>query len=94
MNNSPLITAPGNRIKKRPEMSLKRLSELTNYPEIVSRSTFIFDTIICDEKTTIPFCILSTSMVHHNNLPGKPYQNVFIFNDIFDSYIEFISLGK
>lgn len=32
MNNSPLGIAPGNRIKKRPEMSLKRLSELTSYP--------------------------------------------------------------
>ena len=33
-------------------------------------------------------------MVHHNNVPGKPFQNIFIFNDIFDSYIEYISIVK
>lgn len=33
-------------------------------------------------------------MVHHNNIPGQPYQNVFILSDLFDSYIEYISMGK
>lgn len=38
MSTSPIMIHPKKRIKKRPEMSLKRLSELTDYPEIVSRS--------------------------------------------------------
>lgn len=33
-------------------------------------------------------------MIHNNNQVGKPYQNVFIVNDIFDSYIEYISMAK
>ena len=38
MSTSPIGIHPKRKIKKRPEMSLKRLSELTDYPEIVSRS--------------------------------------------------------
>lgn len=91
---SPIGLTAGNRIKKRPEMSLKRLSELTNYPQIVSRSTFHFDTLICDEKTTIPFCVISTKMIHNNNKAGVPYKNIVLVNDIFDSYIEYISMVK
>jgi hypothetical protein len=48
MSNSPIGLKIQNRIKRRPEMSLKRLSDLTGYPEIVSRSTFIFGTLIVD----------------------------------------------
>lgn len=33
-------------------------------------------------------------MIHNNNQTGRPYQNVVIVNDIFDSYIEFISMAK
>jgi hypothetical protein len=33
-------------------------------------------------------------MIHNNNKTGKPYQNIVIVNDIFDSYIEFISMAK
>jgi hypothetical protein len=75
-------------------MTMKRLSELTDFPEIVSRSAFIFDTLICDEKTTIPFCVISSKMIHNNNIPNKPYKNIFIVNDIFDSFIEHISMAK
>ena len=94
INNTPIVTAPANRIKKRPEMSLKRLSELTGYPEVVSRSAFIFDTLICDEKTTIPFCVISSKMIHNGNNPTKPYQNMLVLHDIFDSYIELIATAK
>jgi hypothetical protein len=48
MNNTPLNLPTKCKIKKRPEMTMKRLSELTDYPEIVSRSIFLFDTLICD----------------------------------------------
>ncbi len=37
---------------------------------------------------------MSSKMIHNNNQSGKPYQNVIIVNDIFDSYIEYISLAK
>jgi hypothetical protein len=33
-------------------------------------------------------------MIHNNNETGKPYQNIIIINDIFDSYIEYISMVK
>lgn len=33
-------------------------------------------------------------MIHNNNHVGKPYQNVVIVNDIFDSYIESIAMAK
>jgi len=33
-------------------------------------------------------------MVHNSNIPGQPYTNIFILNDIFDSYIEHIALAK
>ena len=33
-------------------------------------------------------------MIHNNNVIGKPYKNIFIFQDIFDSYIEHISMTK
>ena len=76
-------------------MSLKRLSELTEYPEIVSRSQFIFDTLIVNEQTTIPFCIITTDVVNPDNLrSGSPHENIIIINDIFDSFIEHISMAK
>ena len=76
-------------------MSLKRLSELTDYPEIVSRSEFVFDTIIVNEQTTIPFCIISTKVVNPDNLrTGTPFENIFIVHDMFDSFIEHISMAK
>ena len=76
-------------------MSLKRLSELTDYPEIVSRSEFIFDTIIVNEQTTIPFCIITTKVVNPDNLrTGIPFENIFVVHDMFDCFIEHISLAK
>jgi len=63
-------------------MTLKRLSAL------------IFEALICDEKTTIPFCVISSEMVHSNNNPKRPYHNIFLINDIFDSFIEFIATAK
>ena len=95
MSNSPIVIHPKRRIKKRPEMSLKRLSELTDYPEIVSRSEFIFDTLIVTEQVTIPFCVLTTKVVNPENIKADlEYENIFMVNDIFDSFIEHISMAK
>lgn len=33
-------------------------------------------------------------MIHNNNAIGKPYKNIIIVNDIFDSYIEHIAMSK
>lgn len=73
MLNSEINVAPKCKIRKRPEISLKRLSELTDYPEIVSKSAFHFDTIITDEKTTIPFCVITTKMINGKNAVNSPY---------------------
>lgn len=95
MSASPIGIHPKRRIKKRPEMSLKRLSELTDYPEIVSRSEFIFDTVILNEQTTIPFCVMTTKMVNPDNIRSDlPFENIFIVHDMFDCFIEYISLSK
>ena len=95
MSISPITIHPKRRIKKRPEMSLKRLSELADYPEIVSKSEFIFDTIIVNEQTTIPFCIITTKVVNPDNLrSGQSFENIFFINDIFDCFIEHISMVK
>ena len=76
-------------------MSLKRLSELTDYPEIVSKSEFIFDTLIVNEQTTIPFCVLTTKIINPDNIKsGVPFENIFFVHDIFDSFIEHISVAK
>ena len=76
-------------------MSLKRLSELTDYPEIVSKSEFLFDTLIVNEQTTIPFCVITTKIVNPDNIKsGVPFENIFFVNDIFDSFIEYISVAK
>lgn len=67
---------------------------MTDYPEIVSKSAFHFDTIITDEKTTIPFCVITTKMINGKNAVNIPYENIFICQDIFDSFIEYIPLVK
>ena len=33
-------------------------------------------------------------MIHNNNVSGKPYKNIIIIQDIFDSYIEHIAMSK
>jgi hypothetical protein len=73
MNITPIFLAKKYQIKKKPEMTLKRLSELTDYPEIVSKSSFLFDTLIADEKTTIPFCVITTRMINGRNSVGVKY---------------------
>ena len=75
-------------------MTLKRLSEHTNYPEIVSKSAFIFDTLILDETTTISFCIITSKMIGNADDKTKPFENIIIVHDIFDSFIEYIPLAK
>lgn len=60
----------------------------------MSKSAFHFDTIITDEKTTIPFCVITTKMINGKNVVNIPYENIFICQDIFDSFIEYIPLIK
>ena len=67
---------------------------MTDCPEIVSKSAFHFDTIITDEKTTIPFCVITTKMINGKNAVNIPYENIIICQDIFDSFIEYIPLAK
>jgi hypothetical protein len=38
--------------------------------------------------------MLSSAVIHNHNAAGQPYQNVIILHDIFDSYIEHISMSK
>lgn len=33
-------------------------------------------------------------MLHNDNVSGQAYENVFLINDVFDSYIEYIALAK
>ena len=47
------------------------------------------------EQTTIPFCIMTTKVVNPDNIkPDIGYENIFIVNDLFDSFIEHISMVK
>lgn len=67
---------------------------MTDYPEIVSKSAFHFDTIITDEKTTIPFCVITTRMINGKNAVNLQFENIFIVHDLFDCFIEYIPLVK
>lgn len=60
----------------------------------MSKSAFHFDTLITDEKTTISFCVITTKMINGVNSVGVTYENIIVINDIFDCFIEYISLAK
>ena len=62
---------------------------------MVSRSQFVFETLIVDEETTVPFCILTTKVVNPDNIVnGEPFENIIIVSDLFDSFLEYISMAK
>jgi hypothetical protein len=74
-------------------MSLKKLSELSGCPEIIMKNNFIVDTLICDEKTTITFCVL-TSQMFGNEASRQTQENIIIVQDMFDCFLEYLQLAK
>lgn len=74
-------------------MTLQKLSDMTGYPEIIMKNNFIVETLICDEKTTITYCVLTSDMF--GNEPGRqPYQNIILFHDMFDCFLEWLQTAK
>ena len=74
-------------------MTLQKIGELSGCPEIVMRNNFIVNTLICDEKTTITYCIL-TSEMFGNEVGQRSYENTVIVQDMFDCFLEYLQLAK